>query len=257
MVYAAQLRVFVPESAAGSWRVHVPPPVGTRPTAILSDLGLWHGPLANDAHHVEWQGRSWLCPRYPRLRMLEGVLAVRAGHVSAVADVLVPEQIAEAASRELAAIRRRTPDARSFILTSPWHVPLRWFSLFTADDREDYEDSAGYPSVRFRSPIGPSRERLERAIGIIRDAGFAVPIVEALESLRQWLDDFGDEAMVELDYGTVARLFDPADLAADDSVEQVALSLDALERGDLEGAETHYMAVAGRWAIAQALMISS
>jgi len=189
--------------------------------------------------------------------MLESVLAVRAGHVSSVADVLVPEPVAEAASRELAALRRRAPRARSFILTSPWHVPLRWFAMASPAERDDYEDVEGYPSVRYRTSMETARERMRRTADVIRGADFAPPIVEAVESLVGWLEEFNDNAMVELDYGTVARLFDPAYLAGDDSVEHVNASLQALARSDFDAAESHYMIVAGRWALAQALMISS
>ncbi len=51
----------------------------------------------------------------------------------------------------------------------------------------------------------------------------------------------------------MARLFSDGDLALDESAADIAASLDALERGDLEEAGEHYATAAARWAHAQSL----
>ena len=57
--------------------------------------------------------------------------------------------------------------------------------------------------------------------------------------------------MVELDYGGAARLFSDGELATDETAEEVAASLRALNRGDYDAAGEHYGRVAARWAHAQ------
>ena len=111
---------------------------GARHRAIMraSDHFVWSETTADDAFTVEWEGRRYVCPRYPRLRMLEGAVAFNATHPG---SMLLPDLTAQRLATELDAIRAEAPDARSYILTSPWHVPLRWFVPFLPEQKEVYE----------------------------------------------------------------------------------------------------------------------
>ena len=62
---------------------------------------------------------------------------------------------------------------------------------------------------------------------------------------------------MELDYGGAARQFSEGELATDETADDVAASLRALERGDFEAAGDHYARVAARWAHAQSLTFAS
>ena len=111
---------------------------------------LWAEPMGNDAFSVTWQGAKYVCPRYPRLRMLEGMLAFNNAFPDAA---LIPRAELVAASEELSQLRDQSPAVRSHILTSPWHVPIRWFIAFLLEEREMYERPAGL-SVRYRTLQG-------------------------------------------------------------------------------------------------------
>lgn len=214
-----------------------------------SDHFVWTEPTAEDAFTVEWQGRRYVCPRYPRLRMLEGAVAFNATNPG---SMLLPDVAVQRLAAELDAIRSRAPDARSYILTSPWHVPLRWFVPFLPEHKEVYTTAEG-TSARYRTTVGAGMPRVERAANTLDAAGFDDAVIAQVRDLERWLSEFSTDALLELDYAGVAGLFQAADIALDDSAEEVAASLLALEEYDYERAGEKYAAVASRWAPAQAL----
>ena len=156
------------------------------------------------------------------------------------------------ASDELVAIKAGAPRARSHILTSPWQVPLRWFSAFDAEDRELY-DVGSDVSLRYRTDLEAAAERVSDAVEIIDRAGFDDSLVEVVEDLERWLRGFPEGSMLELDYASVASQFTAVELAFDESVAQIRESLDALDQLDFELAGEKYAEVAARWVHAQAL----
>jgi hypothetical protein len=248
VILSAFLRVYLPADRAGGFEVHRDR-AGAATVARADHHFLWAEPTIDDAFRAEWEGRSYVCPRFPRLRMLEGVLAFSNAYPGAH---LVPPSEVESAVRELSQLRASSPAARSYILTSPWHVPLRWFSIFDPDERELYQMPDGL-SIRYRCTVEEGMERVEHSADVLDDAGFDESIVEQLRGLSDWLDGFPGEALVELDYAGVARLFSDGDLTLDESAAEVATSLEALVLHEFEEAGTAYAAVATRWARAQAL----
>ncbi|MFQ5948659.1 MAG: hypothetical protein ACE5KX_07355 [Acidimicrobiia bacterium] len=256
MPHAAYLRVYVPEEQTEQFTEHVVDLWDGRRVLTISDFGLWDESPRNDAFLAEWSGRRFVCPRYPRLRMLEGVLAFRDAYPGATAAVLVPESTARIAVAELEDLQSRSPGARSHIITAPSYVPLRWFAAFDPEERQLVEAPAGR-SISYRTLRRRASERLERAVGILVDAGFDDVIIDEVRGLVRWLAGFPEDALVELDYGGVAELFSEGDLILDESAADVWASLEALEAGDLEDAGEHYALAAGRWAPAQALAYSN
>ena len=247
MIPAAYLRVYLPETHAAPWPAHVTGP--TRPVIRASENFVWGEPGNEDAFVAEWKGGRFMCPRHPRLRMLEGALAFSHENPG---SLLLSGSTVEYIAAELESLRSEVPDARSHILTSPWHVPLRWFTSFDAEEREMYNSPDGH-SIRFRTSVGDALPRVKRAVSIVEKAGFDEGIVGQVKELEGWLTDFTSVALLELDYSRVASLFSGADLALDDSAELVHESLDALRRLDYESAGRAYGRVAERWAKAQAL----
>ena len=184
--------------------------------------------------------------------MLEGLLAFRHAYGDSITSTLVPEAVAERAADELDRIHARFPGVKSHILTSPFAIPLRWFSLFEQSERI-VTDEDGEMAVRYRTELSEGLQRVRRAARIIEGAGFDETVVEQVGDLVQWLEEFPRDALVELDYGGVVNLFDDADLVLDESAADIAASLEALEREDYEAAGEHYGTAAARWAHAHAL----
>lgn len=249
MINTAYLRVYLPADRAGSWPEHE----AEAEAGWLSTDGrfIWSEPLDADAFVTEWNGAPYVCPRFPRLRMIEGILAFSG----------VAPNLAELTDNERAALThelesRRRGNSRSHILASPWHVPLRWFSAFGPSERELIESPTGL-SIRYRTDIGDAADRVRWAVAVLDAVGFADQIVEQVRDLEQWISRFPAGSMLELDYGSVAEGAPAGELTFDESATDVRASLEALERGDADAARDAYMQVAGRWAKRQAVMFAN
>jgi len=245
--------VYLPETRVPEPLVHVSDGATASGRVMRTgEFGLSEESPRDDAFVLDHAGRRYVCPRFPRLRMLEGLMAFRNAYQGPTASMLVPQATADRAARELERIQHRIPGARSHILTSPFFVPLRWFSLFDPHERM-LVDEADTLTIRYRTPLRDALRRVRRSIGVLEEAGFDEAIVEQVVDLQQWLEPFPRDAVVELDYGGVASLFTRAELAIDESAADIAASLDALENGDYEEAGEHYGFAASRWAHAQSL----
>lgn len=252
MIRTAYLRVYVPATAAGAWDDH-----RSRTGRVVrsSDRFLWVEPVEDDAFHAEWNGRSYVCPREARLRMYESLLAFTEAHPGA-AELLVPTRERRRAESRLHEIRSDRPAARSHILASPWHVPLRWFAAFEPEEREIVQRGES-TSLRYRTDVAGAAARIERSIEILEGAGFNDGVIDPVRELLDWLNDFEGDSMLELDYASVAELFDTASLVLDETAAEMGESLDALSTGDFERAGAFYAAAARRWAPAQALLYAN
>ena len=245
MIATAYLRVYIPSVGVAG----LPPHRGLnqRNTLNLDDDFMWSEPTGDDAIYTEWEGDQYACPRNTRLRMLEGIVALSRTDWG---SPLIPDDERHAAVIELAKLRRASAIGRSYILASAWHVPLRWFAAFHPTEKEFYDDS-GVTSIRYRTTIGGAIDRVSWAGSVLEGAGVADQAIEHLNELEHWLAEFTADAMVELDYGRVATVFDEADLVFDESALDVRESLLALEAGDLALSGEGYQRVVRRWAQAQ------
>ncbi len=251
MIKTAYLRTYLPAIRVGAL-----PPVresAGEPPVMHDGTFMWTESTEDDAFFAVWQGEQYACPRNTRIRMIEGVLAFTRTYpaMRVVTEIEWLRLVAE-----LSALRNATPLSRSYILSSAWHVPLRWFSAFAPSERELYEMPDG-PSIRYRTSIGEAVDRVHWSATVLANVGFPEQVVERVNDLERWLMEYPAESMVELDYDQVARVFSDADVALDESVEDVRNSLLALEQGDGEASQRHYEQVASRWFQAQAFTFSN
>lgn len=253
VIRTAHLRVYEP---APPTEVRLEPSLVIKIPPQEARYGILGESLIDDTIVTEWRGSVYLCPRTPVLRMLEGVLAVRRAYGQLGGGAVVPEELARSARRELDSWRARNPGVRSHILTSAWHVPMRWFVPFHASGRELVEDS-GVVTVRYRTALAAGLERVDRAIEILSRAEIPDAMKSEVEELRDWLEAFPPKAMCELDYGDVSGMFSETDLAMDDSVGDTWRALEALEAGEWSDAGDHYGALVYRWTAAMAVAYSS
>lgn len=169
---------------------------------------------------------------------------------SAVPLFFTEDQIA-GARRELASIEREQPGLRPPIVQSLWHVPPRWFVCF--DDSERRIEQAGdHPSIRYETRIDVARSRVSAALETLTGGIVHPVIVGMIYELKEWLKGFGERAVVELDYASVATMFDADDLADDHSAADVSNAIAALGEGDGMKAGLFYRRVNERWSQARA-----
>ena len=95
--------------------------------------------------------------------------------------------------------------------------------------------------------------RLKRALRILQEAAIDDAITESVQELAGWLEDFSDEAMIELDYASVSDMFEGDELADDHSAADVASCLDSLASGDLIRAGRIFATLSERWGRARSL----
>ncbi len=245
VIKTAFMRVYTPDALPGD----DPVPGFVRAYALLSESD------GEPDWEVEWNGRRLLCPRHLRLRVLESTVAF-ANAFRGLGAGLIPEEAAQAADRELRRYHEDHPSHRSHVLTAAWHVPVRWFTAFVADDREVYEVQ-GLPRLRYRVDLNTARERVDRALDVLRELQVFQGPAEELGQLAEWLAGFPDDSMLELDYAGVSDLFDPQDLVFDESVDLVQQSVSALAEGDMLTAGENYGRVVSRWASAFSVTFSN
>ncbi len=247
MIKAAHLRVYSPGDASKDEAKRPEPRLRE-----VSEYGLMSESLNDGVLVATWNDAQYVCPRHPRLRLLEGLLGFRNAYPGLTAELLIPEEVAERAAAELEALQDHDPEARSHILSSPWHVPLRWFSAFDPSERSVVVRD-GSSAILYRTTIAEADDRLTRALVILQAAGFQDAVVDQVQELHNWVASFDDDCLLELDYGGVADLFSEGALALDETAADIQSSLSALEAGNLDEASDHYAKAAARWAHAQAL----
>lgn len=245
MIKTAFLRVYSPEQDPGDDAV----------PGFVRSYGLLSEPSGGEDWVVEWDRRRLVCPRRLRLRVLESTVAF-ATAFRGMGTGIIPEDAARAADRELRRYHRAHPSHRSHVLTSAWHVPVRWFTAFVPDDKDVYQ-SGELARLRYRVDLEVGIGRIERALGVLRDLQAFNGPADELEQLLGWLAQFPDGSMLELDYDEVSDLFEPQDLVFDESVELVQRSVEALASGDMLAAGESYGRIVSRWAPAFSVTFSS
>ncbi len=204
---------------------------------------------SGDAFVTELDGVVCVCPWRTRLRSWLALEELGGMFPANVLDAVLPAVVRGQAAADHERWQRLHPDARPWIRTTVWQVPVRWFVLFHDEERE-YAASDGEgagPVLRYRTPMVEARRRLARALRTLRENVPEGPLTEGLVDVGRWLEEFHPRSLVELDYGGLVHAL-PADrLAGDRSAADVAEGLAALRDGDSEGAGEAYARLAERW----------
>jgi hypothetical protein len=196
---------------------------------------------------------AYICPWDVRLRSLLTIVDVQNTLPDGIVEAFWPKPVVDAAEAELERLRRAGARVHPHVIANPWWVPLRWFLPFTFEERELTSKPL---TARYTTAMAQARRRTARSLAALRQAG-AAGIIEEVESLGRWLEEFHPRSFVELDYGGIARLLGEAALQADDSVRDVAAGVAALRAGRQEEALEAYRRIAERWEPLRALQHSS
>jgi hypothetical protein len=263
MVKTAYLRVYQPVTAFAEdeqayWldeaRDSETRDVAASRTWLVSSALPDNPPLVGGAQGAfvrEVAGEILVCPWRTRLRMLAGLLAFRNSVPEEIAEAFVPEAEARRAAHELAALGEEHPSVKSHILHANWHVPLRWFAAFDDAERILTEDKDGL-RVRYETELGNARARLARALEVLEASWIDDTVTGAVRELVEWLEEFPDQSLIELDYGSVAGMFGDEELLDDHSAGEVASCLEALETEDVMRAGRLFTVLTDRWTNARA-----
>jgi hypothetical protein len=210
-----------------------------------------------------------ICPWRTRLRGWIALEQVADQLPAPVLDAALPPVVRRQAAADFERWRSAHPDARPWIHTATWHVPVRWFALF--DDAErTYEpgsvrDTSGEgdrkqrvdPVLRYRAPMVQARRRVARALRVLRDTLEEGPLIDGLVDIGRWLEEFHPRSLVELDYGGLVHAIPESRLAGDHSAAEVAEGLAALRDGDGARAGEAYGRLTERWRRVRELQFAS
>ncbi|MER7696521.1 MULTISPECIES: hypothetical protein [unclassified Streptomyces] len=204
---------------------------------------------SGDAFVAELDGVVCVCPWRTRLRGWLALEELGGMFPANVLDLLLPAVVRGQAAADHERWQRLHPDARPWIRTTVWQVPVRWFVLFRDEERE-YAAADGEgagPVLRYRTPMVEARRRLARALRTLRENVPEGPLTGGLVDVGRWLEEFHPRSLVELDYGGLVHALPAERLAGDRSAADVAEGLAALRDGDNEGAGEAYARLAERW----------
>ncbi|NJP69980.1 hypothetical protein [Streptomyces sp. C1-2] len=263
--YASYLRVYEPlaaflEPERGHWARYARRP--DRPSyqdelrRSLADL-LPTPPIAvpvhesDDAFVTEVDGVLCVCPWRTRLRGWQALDGLGEELPPPVLDAVLPPLVRRQATQDYERWLSRNPDARPWIRSSTWHVPLHWFVLVGDGEREytgaDAEPAAGVPVLRYRTPMVQARRRVARGLRTLRNTFDEGPLIEGLLDVGRWLEEFHPRSLVELDYGGLVHVLPPEELDGDHSAADVAEGIEALRQGDGAAAGEAYARLVERW----------
>nr|WP_239135289.1 hypothetical protein [Streptomyces sp. SID12488] len=204
-----------------------------------------------DAFVAEAGGVLYVCPWRTRLRGWQALGALGEELPVPVLDAVLPPLVRHQAAQDYERWLSRNPDARPWIRTATWEVPLDWFVLVTDEERE-YDKGSGAdggaaPVLRYRTPMVQARRRVARGLRTLRDTLDEGPLIDGLLDVGRWLEEFHPRSLVELDYGGLVHVLPAGDLAGDHSAADVAAGIEALRDGDGEAAGEAYARLMERW----------
>lgn len=217
---------------------------------------------STDAFVAEVDGVVCICPWRTRLRGWLALSELSRQLPSVVLDTALPPVVRGQALADYERWRQRNPDARPWIRSAVWGVPTRWFVL-VADEEREFDaartDAGGEasPVLRYRTPMARARQRLARALRVLRrELGEGV-LVNSLVELGRWLEEFHPRSLVELDYGGLVHLLTEKQLAEDHSAADVAEGLACLGDGDRDRAGVAYERLVERWRVVRERQFAS
>ncbi|MCC9707843.1 hypothetical protein E4N62_22810 [Streptomyces sp. MNU76] len=265
--YASYLRVYeplaaFPEPERGHWARYARRP--DRPSyqdelrRSLADL-LPTPPVpvpvheSDDAFVLEVDGVVCVCPWRTRLRGWQALGDLAEELPAPVLDAVLPPLVRHQASQDYERWMAGNPDARPWIRTATWQVPLSWFVL-VSDEERTYEKGSGEkesgeisPVLRYRTPMVQARRRVARGLRTLRDTIDEGPLIDGLIDVGRWLEEFHPRSLVELDYGGLVHVLPAAELDGDHSAADVAEGIEALRGGDGLAAGEAYGRLVERW----------
>jgi hypothetical protein len=207
------------------------------------------------AHVLDIDGTRYVSPWSTATRCWAALDNFKDSLPSSVVPYFIPQSLEDVITAGVDLMEDRVPH----ILTETWMIPPRWFSLFLPEERMRGEDRDG-PFCVLRAKISDSIARTEVAHQTVLGSFGEGPVEAEIEHLLDWLELFHPKSLVELDYGGLASFLDQSlrqsgldGLEADNSVEDVLLSLAGLAAGDGSLAGKGYEQLVTRWRAVQGM----
>jgi hypothetical protein len=263
-VYSSYLRVYeplttFPPAERRRWEVYLssgrPPDnvTGVRVeqrASLVAAIGLPPNSEVDHAFVHRISNVTYVCPWRTAMRSYQAMGEFRRSMPDEIADAFIPRREAEVAERELERMLGAEPDLKSYILSETWQVPIRWFLPFEGEERALTVE--GQRSLTYRTTMANARRRVARALAVLRRTLDEGAMLEGVEELGRWLEEYHPRSLLELDYGGLVGLFEDDELYADESAADVAHAVASLGAGDTDEAAAAYERVTERWGAVRA-----
>ncbi|WP_405871357.1 MULTISPECIES: hypothetical protein [unclassified Streptomyces] len=203
---------------------------------------------SSDAFVIEVDGVLCVCPWRTRLRGWQALQELAEELPKPVLDAVLPAVVRLQATKDYERWLTRNPDARPWIRTATWQVPLHWFVL-VGDEERRFDKGSGEipPMLRYQTPMVQARRRVARALRALKDGIDEGPLIDGLVDVGRWLEEFHPRSLVELDYGGLVYTLPAGELEDDHSAADVAEGIEALRQGDGAAAGAAYARLVERW----------
>jgi hypothetical protein len=203
---------------------------------------------SGDAFVLEVDGVVCVCPWRTRLRGWQALEDLGEELPRPVLEAVLPEVVRQQAAKDYERWLARNPDARPWIRTATWQVPINWFVLVSDEERR-FDKGSGEvpPMLRYRTPMVQARRRVARGLRALKEAIDEGPLIDGLVDVGRWLEEFHPRSLVELDYGGLVHALPPGELEDDHSAADVAEGIAALRSGDGVAAGEAYARLVERW----------
>ncbi|OON75622.1 hypothetical protein [Streptomyces tsukubensis] len=203
---------------------------------------------SGDAFVAEIDGVVCVCPWRTRLRGWQALGDLSEELPAPVLDAVLPPVVRRQAASDFEKWLVRNPDARPWIRTSIWQIPLSWFVLVSDDEREYGKGTADEPPLlRYRTPMVQARRRVARGLKTLRDSIEEGALIDGLMDIGSWLEEFHPRSLVEVDYGGLVHALPQGHLEEDRSAADMAEAIAALREGDGDTAGEAYARLVERW----------
>ena len=199
-----------------------------------------------DAFVAVVDGVTCICPWRTRLRGWQALGQLREMLPAPALDAALPPVVRKQAESDYERWLERNPDSRPWIRSATWHVPVRWFVLFEDSERECVTEEKAL-AMRYRTPMAQARRRVARGLKVLREVLDDSPLVDGLEDVGRWLEEFHPRSVVELDYGGLVHVIGAGKLDEDRSAADVNEGLEALRADDGARAGEAYRRLTDRW----------
>lgn len=210
-------------------------------------------------HTLIFKGEKFFAPWSTTKRCVDGLSLLKLSLPTSIFHYLVPSQIEE----DIGKTSQLTEDKISYILTSNWGIPPRWFALFVPQERLRGSNENGFFTV-VRTEIKNAIARCKFTHQVVLEAFGKGTVEMEISELLDWLKVFDENSIIELDYGGLANYLNSslilegnAGLEADSSIEDVVNSIAGLASGDSDQVGNGYIKLVKRWRMVSAIETAS
>lgn len=149
--------------------------------------------------------------------------------------------------------------SKSNLFFSENFIPLEWFVLFGAEDRQTLYTHWGFNALYYNTRIGTAMERLDAAAAVVSESiksgsgigkehGFDLEtFLMSLRDLKSWLSGYDPSGFIVLNYGELCAMINPYSLERERSVEEAWAFIGQLREGKFDEAASSLKAFLQKW----------